>query len=170
MSTSMQEWFLLAMKRKIPEIQSPQQRSPVLNLGAGNHTIDGTTALDLPSWDANKDRIPYKDGSVAAIHAYHFLEHVNSPIAVLMECERVLEAGGVMNICVPYAACSMALHDLTHKHFFNEDTWKVLFDSPYYDARADGKEHDWMFNVNINVIMGIKGSNLALLTQLIKKG
>ena len=75
----------------------------------------------------NCNAIPYPDGSVAVIHAYHFLEHLEKPVAMLAECQRVLRPGGVMNIVVPYYTSQMMAHDLTHRHAFCEDTWKITF-------------------------------------------
>ena len=158
-----QELFRQAMDRDLPELV--EMGKVRLNLGAGNKPIPGVINLDYPAWDADVDPLPYEDGAVDGILAYHFLEHLRNPVAMLVECQRVLRSGGVMQICVPYGTSSMALHDLDHKHFFNEDTWKVLFSTPYYDKN----KVDWKFKVHFNLIAGIVGRNLCLLTQLLKE-
>lgn len=160
---SLPQLFLLGMDRSIPE-PLPMPTGLVLNLGAGNKVIDGTVPLDWPTWDADKDPLPYRDGEVHGIHCYHFLEHVAHPVAILIECQRVLKPYGLLQICVPYYKSNMAAQDLDHKSFFTEDTWKTLFNNPYY------KKHrvDWKFEVHLNVIMGVAERNLCLLTQLVR--
>jgi SAM-dependent methyltransferase len=135
-----------------------------LNLGAGNKLIRGSVALDLPKWDADLERIPYDDETVANIYALHFLEHVADPIVLLRECQRVLIVGGHLNIVVPYWNTELAHSDLDHKHFFSEETWDRIFSNPYYDKDHDG----WQFHVGTNVIAGIAERNKLLITQLIK--
>lgn len=176
----LEEMFWLGMKREVftpldlndVSTQYDLERKPlILNLGAGTSIIEGTTPLDLPAWDADVDVIPYEDGKVDCIHAYHLLEHVDRPEALLWECHRVLRRGGLMNIVVPYGNGHLACQDMTHRHFFNEDSWKTLFSNPFYNPMARGLEPCWWtFEVMTNVIMGVKGTNLALLTQLMKTG
>lgn len=157
--------FKLAMDREVPEIRENAWHGDIiLNLGAGGKNIRNAIPLDYPEWDADKDPIPYGDETVSQIHAYHFLEHCSDPVKVLQECQRVLEDGGHMNICVPYYTSQMGAHDLDHKHNFCEDTWKILFNNPYYDKN----KINWQFVIGFNVICGIVERNLCLLTQLIK--
>ncbi len=158
------DFFRVAMDR---EIIAPLPMSPSglkLNLGAGNKKIPGTVPLDFPEWDADTQQLPYADESISGVHAYHFLEHCEHPIKVLIEIQRVLCRGGLLNICVPYYNSQMAAHDLDHKHQFCEETWRVLFSNPYYDKYRV----DWKLKVRTNVIIGIVERNLALLTQMEK--
>ena len=137
----------------------------VLNLGAGKKQIEGAVPLDLPEWDADVLPIPYGDESIAGIHAYHFLEHLRDPVRMLREIERVLIVGGCCNVCVPYYSAQIAAHDLDHKTAWCEDTWKILFQTPYYDKN---RERSWQLRWRTNVIMGVAERNLVLLTQLQK--
>lgn len=159
-----QYFFALGMDRVIPHLLEQQPSTLCLNLGAGNKIVPGAIDLDYPDWDADKDPIPFEDGCISTIHAYHFLKHVADPVKVLQECQRVLRPGGVLNIVVPYYSSQMAAHDLDHKHAFCEDTWKILFSNPYYDKN----KIDWQFRIHANFIMGIAERNLALFTQLVK--
>jgi SAM-dependent methyltransferase len=136
-----------------------------LNVGAGNKQIEGNIDLDLPDWDADTQPIPYQNDSVIVINAFHFLEHVYEPVRVLLEFQRVLKPGGLVNICVPYYSSSMAFQDLDHKHFFTENTWRILFSNHYYNKN----QIEWRFKVGLNIIMGIEERCLCLLTQLIKE-
>jgi SAM-dependent methyltransferase len=169
MSKTIQDLFRLGMDREIPEVADYDQLGDgvILNLGSGNKIIPGdVVGLDLPQWNADKDPIPYPDGSVALIHAYHFLEHLQNPVAMLRECQRVLKPGGLMNVVVPYYTSQMMAHDLTHKHAFCEDTWKITFRNPYYKQASSPEE--WKLEVKFNVIIGIVERNLCLMTQLIR--
>ena len=167
---SLIDFFRIGMDRRIEPVQYPTNEVMALahiNLGIGKKPMPGgVVSIGLPDWNAETDPIPYRDGHVATIWALHFLEHVENVLGVLKECHRVLAPGGVMNIVVPYGACHMYVHDLTHKHMFNEDTWRQTFGNTYYgDKEIEG---GWQWVVNTNVIMGVKGENLALMTQLLK--
>lgn len=160
------QFFELGMDRLVPTFENHQPSDgPIVNLGIGTKPLPyGTISIGMPKWNAEIDPLPFGDGSVTTIYAMHFFEHINNFLFVLGECQRVLMPGGVLNIVVPYGTCHMAIQDQSHVRFFNEDTWKTLFDNPYYDDH--GK---WKFRVGTNVIMGVKGTNLALVTQLIKR-
>jgi len=161
---SFQEFFRLAMKREIPELIHVE--GPALNLGAGFSEIPGVISLSIEStgWNADYHAIPWPDGSIATIHAYHFLEHLIDPVKVLLECQRILRVGGVMNVCVPYYSSALASQDLDHKKYFTEETWKTLFRSTGYDKN----QIDWKLRERFNVICGIVERNMCLLTQLQK--
>lgn len=158
-----QQLFRIGMDRDIPDLINPVGDT-ILNLGAGNKKIDNTIPLDFPEWDGEKDNIPYDDESVDHIFAFHILEHLSNPVKCLIECQRVLKVGGTLLVVVPYYVSQMACHDLDHKKFFCEETWKILFKNPYYDKN----KVDWKFEIGLNIIIGIVERNLALMTQLIK--
>jgi hypothetical protein len=168
--------FALGMKREIVPWGGAMAAGPVLNLGAGNSLLswdrveiyeDSVVDLDLPDWDANSgsayDR--WTGGTVGAIIAFHFLEHVNDPIWHLWQWQRLLSPGGAAWIVVPYYNSQMMAHDLTHKHAFCEDTWKILFQNDYYNGPFAGQ---WKLSVGTNVIIGVAERNLCLMTQLVK--
>lgn len=171
------EVFEQGMDREVPEIVpfSPifhmrdgqwLRQFPILNVGCGNKRFDGTIGLDFPAWDAESGLpLPFETDTLGGIIAYHFLEHCSDPIRILREFERVLAPGCPANIVVPYYNSQMQAHDLTHKHGFCEETWRVLFKTPYYDKN---REAPWRFKVGTNLIIGVVERNLALLTQLIK--
>ena len=157
------ELFILGMKHRLPRLEDPMPGKPVLNLGAGLSPMEGAHNLDLPDWDGDQDKLPYQDGEVGGIYAFHFLEHLWEPRNVLRECERVLCAGGPLTIVVPHAWGTMADHDLDHKKRFVIDTWTNLMNSTWQTG-----ERQWSFLVGLNIAMGTTERNLALLTQLVK--
>src|SRR5215472_7325571 len=134
------------------------------NLGPGNKLIKDSTPLDLPMWNAEVNQIPAPDGTVSNIYALHFLEHIHNLFHVLRECQRVLITGGHLNVVVPYWNTEIAFSDPDHKHFFSEETWRRIFDNPYYEKDHSG----WEFRVGCNVIAGIVERNKILITQLIR--
>ena len=71
-----------------------------------------------------------------------------------------------MNIVVPYYSSQMMAHDLTYRHAFCEETWRIIFRNPYY--KQAGSPEEWKFDVGLNVIIGIVERNLCLMTQLIR--
>jgi len=98
-----------------------------LNLGAGFHTRDGWTPIDLmvspPAgirWDVRWG-LPFDDGSARRIHCEHFFEHLRFPdeaMPALAECFRVLEPGGELRIIVPDAALYIQAYARHDAEFF----------------------------------------------------
>ena len=74
-----------------------------LNIGAGAHPLEGFTNLDLPDFDMTLIPWRYENNSVESINLSHVIEHVDKEagFAVLEECYRVLEPGGVLRIATP---------------------------------------------------------------------
>jgi len=105
-----QDLFLLGMKRSIPELLPIE--GPGFNLGAGRAKLKDLENLDRPNWNAELYRIPADDSTQKAVVAFHFLEHLHDPIRMLRECQRVLQPGGVVHICVPHAMSMCAYQDL----------------------------------------------------------
>ena len=166
MTFSVQEFINIGMLREISELKKPHGIQ--LNLGAGEKHITGTIPLDLPLWNADFNHIPYDDQSANGIWMLHFLEHVEDPIKILKECQRVLIRGGFCNIVVPYYTSNLHHSDLDHKHTFTEQTYKKLFRQKEYYSKGQ-EDWEWNFDINFNLIIGVEEKNLALFTQLVKK-
>lgn len=157
------DMFEFGMAKKLP-IFAQFPKGKIINVGAGNKHIQGVESIDLPDYDADEMPLPFNSGTIAGIHAYHFLEHVIDPIKMLREFERVLMHNGCANILVPYYTSQNNIQDLDHKSVWCEDTWKNTFFNAFYD-----KKGKWKFRIGINLIMGIVERNLILCTQLIKE-
>lgn len=165
--TTIQSFFQYGMKRSMNEVLYPYDNQIVLELGPGASKLPRADhTLEYPLWDADQDPLPFPDESLDFIYASHFLEHCASPIKVLRECERVLLPGGVLTLVVPHAGNTLAFQDLDHKSFYVLDTWKTLFDNPYYEK---GREVPWKLSVHINFMMAIVERNTAIFTQLVKE-
>lgn len=162
--TTLNEMFRIGMDRTIPELL-PMPPGKILNVGAGNKKISGTIPVDYPAWNADSAPLPFEDDSVSGIHTYHFLEHCAKPVSVLLEFQRVLIDGGVVNLVVPYYNSQMQFQDLDHKCSFNEESFRVLFRNRYYDKNRI----EWKLQVNTCIIIGLVARNLCLLAQLVKR-
>jgi hypothetical protein len=157
--------FERGMSLKVEDYQLPPVEGERINLGAGSQHINGVTPLDKPEWEA--PLLPYGDETVAAVHAYHFLEHLDFDmlLAQLREIERVLMYEGVFNYVVPFWNSQLAHQDLDHKTFWAETTFENLFRNPYYRDRQDGA---WQFEIKPQIIMGVADRNLVVVGQLVK--
>lgn len=165
---TLQELFKQGMKRDIPELlwidpdYNPAIKS--LELGPGNSPVGTKHVLEYPEWDAENGTIPFGDATMDIIYAYNFFEHINNPVDILRECDRVLRTGGIINICVPHSSGLNAFEDLDHKKFFNEETWRVLLENDWYDKDHRG----WKLKIHLNIIMAVKHRNLTNFVQLVK--
>ena len=171
--SNLSQLFRIAMKRELHDDEMADYRNfagTQLNLGAGKQVIPEAIPLCRENgWEAQEGLKRYADRSIAVVHAYHFLEHLTpeEAIFILQEVQRVLIPGGIFNICVPYAGSHMAFQDITHKTFWNEETFQQLFNNVGYDPLG-GQEWNWELKVRFCAIVGLNGRNLALLAQLVR--
>lgn len=159
------ETFCSGMQRPLLDFLPPREGT-WLNLGAGANPKLGCVNLDQATgWLA--PRLPYEDESIAAVFAFHFMEHLSGELVIdqLREIERVLEPGGVFNSVIPHWSCELAFQDLDHKSFWSETTWQNLMNNPNYHGRAVG---DWQLDLRTCIIMGIVSRNLVIVTQMEK--
>ena len=157
------------MKHTIPEFlaMSWEGKGMVLNLGAGKQVIPGAINLDLPDWDGRKGGLPYRRGSIDAIHAHHFLEHLTGEqiVRLLRDCERVLAVGGIMLITVPDAGSVLAAQDVRHVTLFNLKTFRNLLQPSKYFH-----DEPWLLKVHLSVLMGAELGETCIIVQLVKTG
>ncbi len=159
---TLQDAISLGLKREVAELIPPGER--VLDVG-GNTVIPSSIYTRAQGWDAERMRLGWEnDGSIDTIHCYHFLEHLSGDgaIAMLRDFQRVLKIGGSANILVPYYTSQMQAHDLDHKSRWCEETWRNIFNCPYYPDKGG----DWRLKVRVNLILGLVERNLSLFTQL----
>lgn len=106
------EWkmFRLRSRRRSQLAQTASLQNSLVNLGAGASGKEGWVNLDAfpaPGITVTCDCrsvLPLPDASARAIFTEHFLEHINydkDVPALLADCLRVLQPGGVMRIIVP---------------------------------------------------------------------
>lgn len=163
---TIQQWFLVGMKRSIPQLLNPD--SPSIDLGCGNAPVIGVDfTYDWPDWVAPAP-IPVEDDWVGTIWCHHLMEHLegDAAVALLREMQRILKPGGTANIVTPYYNSFMQAQDLDHRSRYNEETWKTIFTNKYYEKHGTG----WQLRVHACFIIGVVERNLALFTQLVKIG
>lgn len=158
-----QEFFKQGMKRDIPEIIDSYGRQ--LDLGGGNNPVPGAEIIDINNGqDLNEDAsLPYDDETFNVVHAYHLLEHLDTPVHVMHEVQRILAPGGHFNIVVPYYNSQLQCVCFEHKSWFCEESWEQLF-----QKNCNKFKYEWKFQVHFNVICGIVEKNMCLMTQLVK--
>lgn len=106
-----------------------------LNVGCGKDYREGYINADnLSEYPDAKvdmmldiDRFPYpfSDSSIDEIYCNHVLEHTKEPDKVLREFHRIMKAGGVLILNVPYFTRGYSVH--VHWHGFS--IWSVLEDT-----------------------------------------
>jgi SAM-dependent methyltransferase len=111
-----------------------------LNFGCGRQIKEGWINVDIQkgkgvdkSFDFNKFPYPFKDDSFDYILLDNVLEHLEKPVEVVKELHRICKKDAIIEIIVPYYNTYYAYVDVTHLHFFNEDTFYNLFEGNKYD-------------------------------------
>ena len=121
-------------------------------------------------YDLNTCNLPFQNGDISSILAFHVFEHLTPEglFHCLRECERVLQPGGTLTVCVPHYLGRMAYNDATHRILFSSDIWKHMFDTRYYDNGKHGGKDIQGLQLHLNVIMGVDENNLVMLTQFVR--
>jgi len=104
-----------------------------LNLGCGNDIRKGWINLDIIKkpgidivHDLNVYPYPFSDNYADYILMKHVLEHLDDVVKTIEEIHRILKPNGKVEIIVPYYKHKNAFTDVTHKHFFTEDSLNFL--------------------------------------------
>jgi SAM-dependent methyltransferase len=130
-------------------VEGPQRTdfSPgasVLDLGCGRGKLPGALGIDRrANTDADivhdLDDIPYpfQDDSFDAVVVRHVLEHLDSPLDVLVEVHRITRAGGTVTIVTPYFSSHTSWADPTHRHHFTSRSFDYLIQGTDYDFYTD---------------------------------
>lgn len=137
----------------------------VLELGCGPRrrhpeavTVD---ALDFDGVDVVGDVFEVlalvPDGTIDAVHAYHFLEHIEPLSRIVGELARVLKPGGVLHVVVPHFSNPYFYSDYTHRQTFGLYTFSYLADDPIFRRRVPRYQVDTGL-VLANVQLGFKAS------------
>jgi SAM-dependent methyltransferase len=114
----------------------------VVDLGCGSRKMRGTIGMDIvavPGVDVVADMgrgLPFKDGSLDGVFAYHVLEHLDDFLAIMGEIWRVCRDGAKVYVKVPHASSPFMLwKDPTHRRGMSIATF-AYFDDTYFDGQA----------------------------------
>ena len=118
-----------------------------LNLGCGKLPIKNCVNVDFVKSpivdevvDLSKYPWPWKNSSIDEIFCLHFFEHVNDPMAFVVECKRVLRKKGRLIIKVPFWGGLYAIPQTDHitncgfmtfQNSFFQDTYINKFQAPF---------------------------------------
>jgi SAM-dependent methyltransferase len=118
-----------------------------LNAGCGQTRIPDAVGTDIkmiPDYvdiihDLNKIPYPFKENCFDEIHLYHVLEHLDIPIEVVEELNRLLKTNGILYIRVPHFSSMGAFSDITHKRPFGYSSFDCFDEFHPYHFYTDAK-------------------------------
>lgn len=146
------------MSKKFQHLKVPSNLlagKKVLDIGCGRKKLSGAVGLDmmkLPEVDIIADlnqKLPIEDETFEAVHADQVLEHVDNLIGLVYEVYRILKAGGIFLIHVPYFRSSWAHIDPTHVRSFTINSMnyfvKGTFEYENYRFQEEAFSHQDIF-------------------------
>lgn len=120
-----------------------------LNLGSGEGYKEGFINLDWQpltkadvEHDLNQFPYPFEDNKFDYIEAFHVIEHLDKPFAVMKELHRILKPGGTLYIKVPHFSRGFthAEHasgfDVTFPLYFNPNFTKSGYFGVEFELRS----------------------------------
>ncbi len=152
------------------------QKNIRLNLGSGERVpgfinIDWKKSTDPDVvHDLNIIPYPFGDSVICEIRAFHILEHLNRPFAVMSELHRILKPGGKLHIKVPHFSRGFghAEHfhgfDVTFPNYFNRGFIKSGYNG--FEFALERLELHWMSYFHLLVYMGYGGVTISILKIL----
>lgn len=134
-----------------------------LELGCGaNKRIEnaiGIDAIDYAGVDIVGDAMEilksFPDGSVDAVHSYHFFEHLPDVSTMLDEIARIVKPGGRMEVVVPHFSNPYFYSDYTHRSFFGLYTFSYLAHDRLFSNRVPTYNKAQLFSLEA-VDLGFK--------------
>ena len=153
----------------IREQVKPAKREPggsiwrVLNLGCGTRTFDSPGVVNCDLWkhspaidvahDLNILPWPWEDGSFDEVCARAVFEHLDIPLLAAMdEAWRLLRAGGVADVKLPYWNAEVSYDDLQHRYTVGVGIFDGL------DPRTE-REHGYWFYTDRKWLIATIGLN-----------
>ena len=104
-----------------------------LNLGCGRDIKKGYINLDKSELkdidiihDLDKFPYPFEDNAFEVIYCQDILEHLSDIIKVMEELHRISKPNAKIIIKTPYFPGMYAITDLTHKNFFNYNSFDIF--------------------------------------------
>lgn len=132
----------------------------------------GIDALDYPCVDIVGDvlevlkHIP--DASVQAIHAFHFMEHVEDLETLLSEIERIMLEDGTLEIVVPHFSNPYFYSDYTHRKHFGLYTLSYFARNSFFKRRVPSYQKKQCLELRA-VTLNFKSSPPFYFRHLVKR-
>lgn len=147
-----------------------------LNLGCGkNNTDPDYVGIDIdPSsnadyiGDALKLLKKLNKNSVNKVYSSHFFEHIDELENYLIEIQRVLKNGGILEIIVPHFSNSYYYSDYTHKKFFGLYSFSYFSEDKFFKRRVPTYNKKINFKIE-NVKLIFKSPRPFYFRYLIRK-
>ena len=154
------------------ETDAQKSQLKILDLGCGKNKRAGAIGVDHSNkheadiiHDLNVFPYPFEHNSIDEIYLDNTLEHLDSPIDVMVELYRICKVGASIKVIVPYFRSYWASIDPTHKTFFTVDSFA------YYDPEhVICQKYDYV-NARFKVerIIFNEGVKDKILTKLVVK-
>jgi predicted SAM-dependent methyltransferase len=112
----------------------------ICDVGCGNSKTKGAIGIDISSntqadivHDLNKFPWPFNDNEFDEIICNDILEHLDNIITVMEEIHRLGKSNAIVRIRVPHFSSNNAYGDITHKHFFDTQSFNCFIEeNPLY--------------------------------------
>ena len=131
------------LKQPIEFFEENLKVTPTKVIGVDIVKCDGVDIVH----DLTKFPYPFKDESVDAIFASHFVEHLDGfeRMKFFDECHRILKPAGKMRLVHPYYKSVRAVQDPTHKwppisensYFYWDKNWREQNKLDHYPIKCD---------------------------------
>lgn len=121
-----------------------------LNLGCGTDIRKGYVNVDsvkLPGvdkvFDLDSQKWSFKDNTFDEVICKDIIEHLDDPLKAMGEIWRISKPGAIIKVHVPFFPGMYAIGDLTHKHFFNYNS---------FDCFAPGDPHNYYTKARFRIL------------------
>jgi len=148
-----------------------------LNLGCGESKKPGYVNVDWQPavepdvlHDLNRLPYPFADDTFDVIEAFHVIEHLDRPFAVMKELHRILKPGGKLQVKVPHF--SRGFTHAEHAHGFDV-TFPLYFNRNFtrsgymgFELTLDRMELHYIAFIHLLKHVGYGGARLRLVRAL----
>ncbi|QDD14145.1 methyltransferase domain-containing protein [Candidatus Methylopumilus rimovensis] len=115
----------------------PDTKLKILDLGCGKKKRKGAIGVDFSDkheadviHNLNVFPYPFGDEVFDEVYLDNVLEHLDDPIRVMEEVNRICKKKAIIKVIVPYFRSIWAFIDPTHKNFFTVNSFS------YFDPRS----------------------------------
>ena len=123
-----------------------------LDVGCGNNCTPGFFGVDRKKFgnsvkyivDLEEGKLPFENSSVDEIVCKHTLEHLNNPLEILDEFNRILKKGAKLTLVVPYFSSPSANVPM-HKNYWSHSSI-MFFKNDYHENSSKWASCDFAYS------------------------